>query len=226
MKNKDGYNALYVALFSEGLIFSSKNKKHYNSFTLLVKECILPNIGGEFGIGGLFNNERKIQRKIYKRWTKLSPALKTAVESLQGHPRQPPILHAAILAKAPVPIIQDIITKFEYSVLKTDSLNRYPLAVALEVGLHWNWGLQHVAEATVVAQQQSKSIIMFAAARYGLKWRHRMKEIAEVDVDEVLNGFDSSTGLRAFMVAAMGDYHDLSGIYGMMRISPETRNAV
>ena len=53
-----------------------------------------------------------------------------------------------------------------------------------------------------------------------------MKELVEANVDEILNGHDSSTGLRAFMVAAMGDYHDLSGIYGIMRMSPETRNTV
>ena len=51
-----------------------------------------------------------------------------------------------------------------------------------------------------------------------------MKELAEANVDEILNGCDTSTGLRVFMVAAMGDHHDLSGIYGMMRMSPQTRN--
>lgn len=51
-----------------------------------------------------------------------------------------------------------------------------------------------------------------------------MKELAEGNVDEMMNGCDSLTGLHVFMVSAMGDYNDLSGIYGMMRISPETSN--
>ena len=53
-----------------------------------------------------------------------------------------------------------------------------------------------------------------------------MKQLAEANVDEICNGYGSSTGLRVFMVAAVGDYHDLSGIYSMMRMSPETKNTV
>ena len=48
-----------------------------------------------------------------------------------------------------------------------------------------------------------------------------MNELAEENTAEVMSGCDSLTGLRLFMVAAMCDYHDLSGIYGMMRMSPE-----
>ena len=84
---------------------------------------------------------------------------------------------------------------------------------------------RNVSEATAATQQIYKNI--YTAAKYGLKWRYQyMRELAEVNVDEILNGCDSSTGLRVFMVAAMGDDHDLSGIYGMMRMSPETRNTV
>ena len=151
--------------------------------------------------------------------------MKPAVDSLQRYSQQPPILHAAILAKAPLHVIQDIITQFECSVLQTDSLNRYPLDLAQEEGLKWNQGLQQVSEATAATQQKYKNI--YTTAQYGLKWRYQyMRELAEVNVDEILNVCDSSTGLRVFMVAAMGDDHDLSGIYGMMRMSPETRNTV
>ena len=51
-----------------------------------------------------------------------------------------------------------------------------------------------------------------------------MKELANESVDEIMNGHASLTGLRLFMVAAIGNYHDLSGIYGIMRMSPETIN--
>ena len=48
-----------------------------------------------------------------------------------------------------------------------------------------------------------------------------MKELAEDDAEEVINGCDNLTGLPLFMVAAMGKYHDLSSIYGIVRMSPE-----
>lgn len=51
-----------------------------------------------------------------------------------------------------------------------------------------------------------------------------MKELAEASVDEIVNGEDSLTGLKLFMIAAMGGYNDLSAIYGMMIMSPETNN--
>ena len=143
--------------------------------------------------------------------------MKSAIESLQEH-QQPPILHAAILAKAPLHVIQDIITQFEYSVLQPDSLNWYPLVLALQEGLGWDEGLQQVVEATEAQQQQD---IIYTVAQYGLKWQNHMKELAETNMDEIATGFDSLTGLRVFMVAAIGDCHDLSGIYGMMKMSPE-----
>ena len=61
------------------------------------------------------------------------------------------------------------------------------------------------------------------AARHGLKWRNHMQDIVDSNVNDVLNGYDIFTGLRLFMLAAMGNNlsSDLSSIYGMMRMSPE-----
>ena len=47
----------------------------------------------------------------------------------------------------------------------------------------------------------------------------------EANTDEVMDGYDSFTGLHLFMVAAMGSCHDLSAIYGMMKMSPEMNTA-
>merc|ERR1712154_506477 len=159
----------------------------------------------------------------YEKWDELSPALKSVVDSLQDQ-QQPPILHAAILAKAPLNVIQNIINQFEYSILKKDSLNRCALVAALESGLDWDAGLKDVLEGTAVAKQQHPSIYTFA--QYGPKWTNHMKEQVEANVDEIINGHDSLTGLRLFMVAAMGDYHDLSSIYSMMRMAPEIKKSV
>ena len=40
-----------------------------------------------------------------------------------------------------------------------------------------------------------------------------MDELNEANGDEIMNGIDSLTGLRVFMVAAMGYNYDLNGIF-------------
>ena len=216
-KNEHGDIPLYLGFFDENYQYFPR--RYNDTFTLWVKECILANIGGEFGIGGLFHVARQeIQNRIYDDWEELSPALNTAVESFQE--KQPLILHAAILAKAPLHIIQNITRHFEYSALKTDSYGRYAVEVALEENLGFSEGLQDIVKATTLSQHQDSRIIQ-SAARHGLKWRHHMKELAEMNVDEIMGGHDSLSGLRLFMVAAMGDCYDLSSIYGMMKMCPE-----
>ena len=64
------------------------------------------NIDGDFGIGGLFNDDDVRQSRIYTKWEVLFPALLPAVDSLQEH-EKPPFLYAAILEKAP---LNDILT--------------------------------------------------------------------------------------------------------------------
>ena len=223
-KDQDGDIALYYGYFmGEGYCCHIGDDDN-GVFSFLMKECILANIGGEFGIGGLFNVARQeVQDNIYDNWEELLPALKfTMLEELFQAQQQPPILHAALLAKAPSHIIQSIICHFEYSILKTDSLGRYPIEVAFDKDLKWNEGLREVVEVTTTAQQYGGPSI-YTAARYGLKWSNHMKELGEDNVDEVVDGYDSLTGLRLFMVAAMGDRHDLSGIYGLIRMSPNEK---
>ena len=103
--------------------------------------------------------------------------------------------------------------------MKTDSFGRFPIVLAIEIGLGWNEGIQQVVEATTLAQQQQSNI--YTAAQYGLEWNNRMKELAEENPDEIMNGYDDLSGLKLFMVAAMGNYHHLDTIYGIMRMCPE-----
>ena len=58
--------------------------------------------------------------------------------------------------------------------------------------------------------------------KYGLRWGILTKELADSNVDEVVNRCDDSTGLRLFMVAAMENenFCYLSSIYSLMRMSP------
>ena len=74
-------------------------------------------------------------------------------------------------------------------------------------------------EAMAIAQKRS---VIHIAAEYGLKWSIHTKDLVESNIDQVVDGYDSSTGLRLFMIAAMGNSggSDLSSIYGLMRINP------
>jgi len=139
--------------------------------------------------------------------------LQRAISDLES---PPPILQAAIIAKAPQRIIADIINRFDSISIK-DSFGRYPIYVAIEKGLEWTEGMQEVIEAISVKQQRP---IIHVAAQYGLSWRDCMSELVKSNVDDVVNGTDSLTGLRLFMLAAMDKNSDLSSIYGMMRMSP------
>ena len=212
------------------------------SLILMIKEGILAQVGGEFGIGGLFDcayyeeNDASphsqynsghgtdyIQQNIYENWENyIAPSLETVVASLE---HKVPILHASILAKAPEYIIKDIIDRFD-CILAKDSLNRYPINVAVvevnsgednEIAMKQIMNI--ILEATAAAQHRP---IIYTAAEYGLKWSKYVKELAESNIEEVDYGHDGLTGLRLFMLAALGgSCCDLNSIYGLMKLSPE-----
>lgn len=190
-------------------------------FVIMLKEGILSEID-DYEIGGLFVDNDEIQRTIYDDWEEISDYLETAMQQLQQEEQiQPPILHAAIRNKAPEHILQSIIERFRtYDCLLTrDSRNRLPINIAVEDGLPWDKGMREVIEEMAAAQQQP--MIIYTAAHYGLKWSDGMKELVDSNVNEVINGHDSLTGLSLSMVAAMGDSSDLSSIYSMKRMNPE-----
>ena len=81
--------------------------------------------------------------------------------------------------------------------------------------------VEAVIKAMPIAEQRS---VIQIAAKYGLKWSI-IKELIASNIDEVVNRHHSLTGLRLFMVAAMGNEgcsHDLSYIYSLMRMSPSS----
>ena len=92
----------------------------------------------------------------------------------------------------------------------------------MEVGLDWNKDgqFQQVLKATTATQQQPS---IYTAAKYGFKWIqfYSMRKLVEANTDEVMDGYESFTGLHLFMVAAMGSYYVLSGTYAMMRMRAE-----
>lgn len=208
-------------------------------FIYMIKEGLLAELGGEFGIAGLFscNDEENdtspsqnnstcgIQEKIYSKWENyIAPSLETVVVSLEH--KKLPILHAAIMAKAPQHVINDTINRFD-CILSKDSFGRYPVHVAVEIDLGENnermkQVMNIILEATAAAQQRP---VIHVAAEYGLKWNRCVKELVESNIEEVVDGCDGLTGLRLFMLAAMGSKEGgccyLNSIYGLMRMSPE-----
>ena len=173
MNDKNGNISLHHAFFSDRVVRLNNN----DAFILLIQESIAANVGGEFGMGGVFNiGNQQVQNTIYQNWNEFSPALKSAFEAMST--TYPLILHAAILAKVPLHVIQNITNEFKHSILKIDSLGRYPFEVALEEGLCWIQGLQEVIKATATTRLQHPKII-HSASQYGLKWRQYMKELAD-----------------------------------------------
>ena len=213
-KDNNGSYALFA--FFEPLGCSNDgNKSTCSFFSFIAKEYISANVGGEFAVGGLFNTATDyVQKAIYDKWNKYFPSLQTAILDLQS--LLPPILHAAIIAKAPRRIIANIANSFDCFSNK-DSLGRNPIDVALAEGLEWSKGMQDVVEA-MAAKKQCPAIHVFA--KYGFPWNSHMRELINSNVEEVTNGIDNTTGLCVFMLAAMGKYSDLNVIYGLMKMGP------
>ena len=86
-------------------------------------------------------------------------------------------------------------------ILTRDSFNQYLIDVAIQVGLKLNDGMEDVAEERVSVQQCH---MLYLAAQYGLQWNNYMKELAELNADEVQNRFDLITCLRPFILAVAG----------------------
>ena len=231
MKNWRGYTVLHNAYFCcdysyNGLHLDPErcNENFNDVFSFIVKQCILADINDEFGIGGLLNyTNNEVQEKIYTKWEEFSPALRNTLQSLQEtHQLEPPILHAAVIAKAPLHVIRNIINTLEFSILKLDSSNRLPIEVAIDESLELNEGLRYVIQATAEVQGQHSSV--YTAAQYSLKWGDGMETLVEENANEVMFDCDRISNLRIFMVAAIGHCNDLSSIYGTMKMSPEILN--
>lgn len=183
----------------------------------MIKESIKMQVGGEFGIGGLFDCEVNgiVQRKVYREFKQLAPSLKVAFTLLE---QQPPILHAALIADAPQHVLTDIIKQFD-CIFTKDSFNRLPIDVASELQCYEKSG-----EIIKEMAKNHKCPLVYIVAQYGLKWGKYMVDLVETNIEEVINGHDGLTNLRLFMIAAMGNCSDLSSIYGIMRMSPEKIN--
>jgi hypothetical protein len=218
---------------------SSPKPSSVNIVRVLIEKGVEINIGGEFGIGGLFNNSlledigsefgigglfnSSSQPYLYERWNKkIAPAL--SHESMQVVLANKPILHAAIIGKAPINIIQDIINIFPNSIYVQDSKKRSPLDVAMEEGLQWGDGLNIIVEATATQQECT---MLDVAAKIGLPWdKVTQHTVKDENVDNVGHR-DDNTDFYPFMTAAVNDNEigmkecDLESIFSLMKMRPD-----
>ena len=129
-----------------------------------------------------------------------------------------PILHAAIIAKAPSNIIQDIIKYFPQSVTFQDSKGRYGIDVAVKEGLKWDDGLKLIVEQ--LANQQGQTV-MNVASYYGVEWDDGMEQVVEENQEQI-GVMDDVTNLYPLMLAAVGHTTrncDLSTVYNLIKRS-------
>ena len=142
--------------------------------------------------------------------------------------KKSPLLQAAITCEATLNVINDIITRFD-CILTKDSQGRLPITVAEEL-LWFDHDYDEVkqiigaiCQATATAQQRAS---IYVADEYGLEWDTSVIEITQSSAEEVVNGHDSLTGLRPFMLVEMVELIGLDSIYGLVRMAPEVLSYV
>ena len=101
---------------------------------------------------------------VYEDWeTTAAPALSRVISSME-YIDYPPLLQAAIVAKAPRNIIANIINRFDCIMIR-DNVGNLPINVAVEQRLGWEVGMN-------------------SAAYYGLQWTNQMQELVESQITE------------------------------------------
>lgn len=183
---------------------------------LLIDVGIEEQVGGEFSIGGIFNvAPDSLQFEIYEVWEDVIFPIIIENKSLM---ETQPILHAAIIGKAPPFIMRDLIDNLDCLTTR-DSMGRYPIDVAISDALKWNGGMKEIVEGMAVKENRS---IINVALHYGLKWSNHMKEILESSLKGNEMERDQMTGLELFMLAAVGDGCDLNVVYCTLTHNPQS----
>ena len=158
VQNHNGLGAIHYYIHD--------GRKFDETLTILIREGILGKFGGcEFGGGGLFTEyDDVVQRRIYDCWEDLSIFLEIAFLTLEKEER-PPLLHAAIIADAPLFVLSSIIKRFRVfgCILKRDSVDCLPIDVAVISDLQWDKGMREITEATATALKQP--LLYVAAAK-------------------------------------------------------------
>ncbi len=191
--------------------------------SFLINKGIELQIGGEYSIGGIFNNntnEEEVRDGIYKYWDdRVLPTLEQVMA--QPHNRHLPILQALIVNKAPPRVIKSAINTFTDSINTRDSFDKYPIDVAVEHGLSWDDGMEKIVGAFALAQQTTP---LNVCIKHGVQWENGTKIVLENDDNvDILEIADTSTALYPFMAAAVGHsntMYDIDSIFHLIKLRP------
>ncbi len=224
-RNRWGHLAIHCLIKNGGLddqTFLQEQVEEEQVIDLLCamfRNGIKLKIRGEFGFGGLFDSKcARYHQAILERWDDLIfPALEKMKNQFSRD--EIPILQSALMNSAPCFIIKDIVEYFNVSCIK-DSKGRYPIDVAIELGLAWDEGMKEIVEE--FASEQGVNPVTLCAKR-GLTWENGMKNVVEESKIEVIQEQDETSHLYPFMLAAAtgsGMKYDLGSVFQLIRNSP------
>lgn len=194
---------------------------HIQKLALLFHKLVSPNGGDEedmyeFAIGYLYGDfdspylEPEAWEEVW------FPAL----QEVQQHHPNAPLLHAAIIHESKPFAIKDFTTKFDDSImLVKDSHNRYPIDVAVEKGLQWENGMKEIFDKFTSIQKETVQNKLLVAIRHGVKWDQGIKYILEESKVHISKA-DKMTNLYPFMLAASGQKCDLDSVFNLTKANP------
>ncbi len=177
-------------------------------------------IGGEFGFAGLFKSSNRHKKAILEKWDDLIfPALERCSYFLISS--KVPIIQSALINRAPSTIIEDIAEYLDCISIK-DSMDRYPIDVAIKLGLGWDEGMKEIVQKFASVKRSNPVNI---CAKHGLAWKNGMKNVVEESKIEAIQEQDRVSRLYPFMLAAAADSRmkcDLGSIFHLIKRSPGT----
>jgi len=192
-------------------------------FRYILQEGIRLNVGGEFGIGGLFVRYGKYGRLGHKMLTTLERLdlmfeWETIASYIEDIVRGTPILQAAIKSNSSVQTLRFIINHFSWSISREDSRGLLPIEFAIQHGLDWDNGVKDIFWA-VVASLIPEYTPIHIGALVGLNWEIGMEILLDGNESE-LDKIEPSTQLYPFAYVASIN-SDLTSVYEMLRRRPD-----
>ena len=190
-------------------------KESQEKFIMMMLKRIEHDIGGEFSIGGLLNTApENIQKHAFDCWIgRVDRCLKDVLKKDE----ELPVLHAAIIARVPRDIIQNLIESHEDLISIRDSKGRYPIDVEVEEGQPWDNGMKEVLSATMKTPSNFGRNWIIVAAFHVAYWANGLRQIAFFDAliieSHQIDHLDVQTNLYPFMLAAAGPNYDLGAIF-------------
>jgi|EP01083_Nonionella_stella_P029909 ankyrin repeat protein len=119
-------------------------KPSLRAFKCFMREGLLQNIGGEYGMGGIFIKDRCGNSTLDLLFERMSCWV--TVELINEVARGRPLLHGAI-CNVSLETLKKIINKFPWSVSSQDRNGRLPIHVAAETNLTWQNGMKDLVQA-------------------------------------------------------------------------------